>query len=257
VQVLTEKPPGLNGGEARALAQLQREYGVKIAVCFQNRCNPGSVALKRILESGEYGAITGLRGIVHWRRDRDYYSARPWRGQMALAGGGCVINQAIHTLDLMIWFAGGVETVSALSGGLLDFGLDVEDTAVARLGFQNGAAALFTATVANYRVDDTQLDIACEGGAFSLQGRSLLQTGPGPVKVLAVDGRDHAGKPCYGSGHSRLVESFYAALAGRDDTWPCAGDGIAVMDVIDAMKQSARAQKPVRLPCADTEGIDG
>ena len=100
--VFCEKPIALNSKEAEQFCQLEKDHPeVKIGVCLQNRMNETTEELKRIIESGEYGKIVGIRGFVPWRRDKAYYDAQPWRGKWKYAGGGSMINQSLHTLDLL------------------------------------------------------------------------------------------------------------------------------------------------------------
>ncbi|MDR3302899.1 MAG: Gfo/Idh/MocA family oxidoreductase [Treponema sp.] len=103
--IFAEKPLALTFAEGLEYAKLEKKHGVKIGVCLQNRLNPTSERLVEILADGAYGAVTGVRGVVAWKRSKAYYDAKPWRGTMAQGGGGNMINQALHTLDLMQYFA--------------------------------------------------------------------------------------------------------------------------------------------------------
>lgn len=99
VHVFCEKPVAMNTAEAEAFAAFEAEHPeVHIGVCLQNRYNESVERLKEIIESGQYGAVTGTRGIVPWCRTKEYYDCKPWRGKWSTAGGGCMINQSVHTL---------------------------------------------------------------------------------------------------------------------------------------------------------------
>ena len=101
VDVFCEKPVALNIAQAEQFAALEEAHPErKICICLQNRMNETTEALKAIIDSGEYGAVTGVRGIVPWYRNPEYYSLKPWRGTWEYAGGGTMINQSLHTLDL-------------------------------------------------------------------------------------------------------------------------------------------------------------
>ena len=90
--------------------RLEEEHpNVKICICFQNRYNETFEALQEIVESGKYGKVIGVKGLVTWFRPKDYYDVKPWRGMMAYAGGGVLINQSIHTLDLMHLLGGEIK----------------------------------------------------------------------------------------------------------------------------------------------------
>ena len=102
VHVFCEKPLALNAEEGREFVRLEDSHpGLHMGLCLQNRFNDSTEMLKRLIDSGEYGAVRGIRGTVCWHRTREYYEASPWRGTWDTAGGGCIINQAIHTLALL------------------------------------------------------------------------------------------------------------------------------------------------------------
>ena len=135
--VFCEKPVALNVEEAEAFAALEEAHPeVKIGICLQNRMNDTTIELKKILDSGEYGEIRGVRGFVPWYRDSSYYEVSPWRGIMQYAGGGCMINQALHTLDLLYYFGGDISRIHAVVGQTNDLGIEVEGDIVRGLSMQ-------------------------------------------------------------------------------------------------------------------------
>ena len=141
--VFAEKPLALNYRDGLEYAKLEEANHVKICICLQNRRNETSEKLLEILQSGEAGPITGIHGAVAWKRAKAYYDAKPGRGVMARAGGGCMINQALHTMDLMYYFAGSpIKSVRGSISQILDYGIEVEDTAAARIEFENNAIGL-------------------------------------------------------------------------------------------------------------------
>ena len=130
VHVLLEKPLAASLDDARRLVEAAPSASVKIGVCFQNRYNVSAQELRRVLDSGELGAVRGAYASVVWTRTADYYTTKPWRGSREHSGGGLLINQAIHTLDLLQWFLGDVTDVRG-HVATHKFGdvMDVEDTA--------------------------------------------------------------------------------------------------------------------------------
>src|SRR5699024_5523882 len=100
----------------------------------------------------KFGEIIGIKGIVTWFRPESYYTDKPWRGKLDTAGGGVLINQAIHTLDLMQLLCGPVDTIKGNVSQLLDYHIEVEDTASAHIKFKNGANGMFFATNANLAI---------------------------------------------------------------------------------------------------------
>ena len=163
VNVFCEKPVALNIAQAKEFAALEAKHPeVKIGICLQNRMNETTEELKRIIDSGEYGKVTGIRGFVPWYRNPEYYSQKPWRGTWAEAGGGSMINQSLHTLDLMYYLAGDVSRLHAVVGQLNDYGVEVEGDVVARMEFANGARGLFFATNNNWTNESVQIRVAME-----------------------------------------------------------------------------------------------
>ena len=101
-----------------------------MGICFQNRYNVSSQEMRRLLDSGELGDVHGAYASVVWTRTADYYQSKPWRGSRAESGGGLLINQAIHTLDLVQWFMGDVVDLAGhVATNKFGDVIDVEDTA--------------------------------------------------------------------------------------------------------------------------------
>jgi predicted dehydrogenase len=244
--IFAEKPLAMNGEEAAEYVKLEDRCGVKICLCLQNRLNPTTETLYRLLRSGDYGALTGIRGSVAWYRSRDYYRAGPWRGIMAQAGGGCMINQAIHTIDLMQYFAGGPPArVRGNVAQLLDYGLDVEDTAAAHFEFESGAAGFFTASVANYADENVELSLRCEGGEFLLRDKKLFRLRGEEHELLAADAAEFSGKAVYGNSHVKLIDRFYRVLETGGGPYIHPGEGVPSLTIIDAIRESNRTGKTV------------
>ncbi|MDR0554080.1 MAG: Gfo/Idh/MocA family oxidoreductase [Treponema sp.] len=244
--IFTEKPLALNAAEGREYCGLEKRYGVKICLCLQNRLNNTTEVLYNLLRSGEYGEVTGIRGSVAWYRSKAYYEAGPWRGVMAQSGGGCMINQAIHTLDLMRYFAGSpVKSVKGNIGQILDYGLEVEDTASARINFENGAAGLFTASVANFADESVEINVRCEKAGFVLRDQKLFKVENGGEALLASDSDAYAGKKVYGNSHGKLIDQFYRALETGEGSWIHPEEGMPSLRIIDAIRKSSSTGETV------------
>jgi predicted dehydrogenase len=246
--VFAEKPLAMNAEEAAEYLKLEDRFGVKICLCLQNRLNPTVETLYRLLRGGEYGALTGIRGSVAWYRSKEYYEAGPWRGIMAQAGGGCMINQAIHTIDLMQYLAGSpVAAVRGSTAQILDYGLEVEDTAAGRFVFENGAAGFFSASVANYTDEDIELSLRCEGGAFLLRDKKLFRLKGSEHELVAADDAEFSGKAVYGNSHAKLIGAFYRAVEAGGGWYIHPAEGLPSLKIIDAIRESARTGKTVRI----------
>src|SRR5690606_39020677 len=113
--------------------------GTKVAVVYPTRFYPISIELKGALDSQRFGDLVLGSAYVKWSRTEAYYASAAWRGTWELDGGGALMNQAIHSVDMLQWYMGPVESVQAITGNIKHKGIEVEDTAVAILRFKNGA----------------------------------------------------------------------------------------------------------------------
>jgi predicted dehydrogenase len=246
--IFAEKPLAMNGEEAAEYLKLEDQYGVKICLCLQNRLNATTETLRRLLQGGDYGKVTGIRGSVAWYRSREYYEDGPWRGLMAQAGGGCMINQAIHTIDLMQYLAGSpLAAVRGSVAQILDYGLEVEDTAAGHFVFENGARGFFTASVANYTDEDVEISLRCEGGEFLIRDKKLFRRQKGGYELLAADDAEFASKAVYGNSHVKLIDTFYRVLETGGGWYIRPAEGLPSIKIIDAIRESSRTGKTVRI----------
>ena len=248
--VLTEKPMALNVEDAQKFTDLESTFQVKVGVCFQNRLNPTIQALREELQSSANGAITAIYGSVAWTRSKAYYDAKPWRGKMSTAGGGCMMNQAIHTLDLMQYLVPSkILSIRGIIGQLLDYGLEVEDTASAKIVFQDGAQGFFTASVANYENQSVRIKVQCENASFLLDNEKLWKI-PSPDSqpiLLAEDRKPSIGKTYYGSSHSALIHQFYHAIVSGGQDYVHTKDAAVSIRMIDAIRRSSETGKTIYL----------
>jgi predicted dehydrogenase len=246
ISIFAEKPLAMDAKEGEEFCKLEKQYGIKICLCFQNRLNITTEALNSALKSGEYGKVIGIRGTMAWHRPKEYYEAAPWRGIMAQSGGGCMINQAIHTIDLVQYFAGSpIASVKGITGQTLDYGIEVEDTAAARLVFENGALGLFTASLANYTDENAEISVRCENADFVLRDRNLFRVIGGERELMASDPDTFTGKQVYGSSHAKLIDLFYQAIEGRDVSYIRPEEGIISLKIIDAIRKSSETGETV------------
>ncbi len=212
--VLVEKPMAMTVADAQAMiAADQAAGGGHLCVIFQNRYNHASRILKEIVGDGSFGALQCMRGSVVWRRTEAYYSD-DWHGRKATEGGGVMINQAIHTLDLVQWLGGGAASIKgAISTDALTGLIDVEDSAHARILMRSGVPAVFYATV-GYGVDSpVEIEAVFERGTFLLRGESLYRLDDGFTRLCAPDGAPIGQKDCWGSGHRTQIADFYRCVA--------------------------------------------
>ena len=247
VNVFCEKPVALNLAQAEEFAALEAAHpGVKICICLQNRMNETTEELKRIIDSGEYGKVTGVRGFVPWYRNPEYYSVKPWRGTWEFAGGGSMINQSLHTLDLMYYLGGDVARIHAMVGQLNDYGIEVEGDVVARMEYANGARGLFFATNDNWTNESVQIRVALEKEVFHIEDSTLYRVNPDASREVVVKAPVLEGiKFYYGASHSRMVERFRKALEENSDDYIHVRDAVMVIRLMETIFRSAKEDRLV------------
>ncbi|HEV8174843.1 MAG TPA: Gfo/Idh/MocA family oxidoreductase [Actinoplanes sp.] len=221
VHVLVEKPVAHTLAEADRLIAAAWEYPqVKIGVCLQNRYNVPVQAARTLLASGDLGAVRGGSATVLWHRDPAYYRARPWRGHARDSGGGVLINQAIHTLDLMEWLLGDVTRVRGHAGRyVLDGVADVEDTAHVLLDHAGGARSVVFATVTNVSDSPVTMEIVTERAVLFIRGDLTVSYADGRTEVIAERRASSGGRAYWGVSHELLIADFYRALRDPDPFW--------------------------------------
>ena len=237
VAVLLEKPVANVLAEAERLAAAAAAHpDVKIGVCLQNRYNTAVQALRALLDSGELGAVSGSAGSVLWHRTPDYYRARPWRGRRENSGGGVLINQAIHTLDLVQWLVGDVVRVRGRAGtyALADV-VDVEDTASLVLDHVGGARSVFFATLAHAVDAPVTLELSTEHADVRLHQDLEVRWRDGRIETVSEQVVATSGRAYWGSSHARLIADFYTRLREPEPFWIGPREAMASLAIIDAL----------------------
>ncbi|MFI6262742.1 Gfo/Idh/MocA family protein [Micromonospora sp. NPDC051006] len=235
VHVLLEKPVAHTVAQAERLIAAAKDHPeVKIGVCLQNRYNLTAQAARTLLASGELGAVRGGSATVLWHRDREYYRARPWRGRTARSGGGVLINQAIHTLDLMEWLLGDVVEVRGHTGRY-GFGgeIDVEDTAHLLLEHAGGARSVLFATVTNVHDAPVGIEIVTERATLLIRGDLTVSYRDGRTEVLAERRTGPGGRAYWGASHELLIADFYRQLPEPAPFWLGVEEGTRSLRLID------------------------
>lgn len=240
VHVLLEKPSAHTVAGAEALVEVAARSEAQLGLCFQNRYNTAARALRDLLDGGALGAPYAGRAVVTWRREAAYYARSPWRGRWAEAGGGVLANQAIHTLDLLLWYLGDALDVEGTALRLaLDGVVEVEDTATFRMRHDGGATSVFWATNGHRADSPVLLELLLRGD----DGESVARLETDLV-VTRPDGREEVvrepvlatGERAYwGVSHERLVADFHRHVAEGRPFWIGAEDGARAMRVLEAV----------------------
>ena len=246
LHVLTEKPIDISSERADALIAAAERSGVKLGVMFQDRMKPGIRELRECIRTGVIGKPLLVDARVKWYRPPEYYSGSRWRGTSALDGGGALINQAVHTVDLLLWLLGDVVRVRARTATLLH-AIETEDTALAILEFASGALATLQATTAAYPGYPRRVEITgTEGTVILEQDRvvvaNLRNPPPGTIGGIAPDENQSASSAVVSDvrGHQALFEDFLQAI--EHDTIPiCDGhEGRRSIALVEAIYRAAR-----------------
>ncbi len=247
--VFCEKPMALNAEEGKRFVEFEAAHPeIYMGICLQNRANESIEMLKDIIDSKKYGEVKGARGLVPWARTKSYYDIKPWRGKWETAGGGCMINQSVHTLDLLYHLCGPIASLKASVSQLLDYGIEVEDTVSARLNFANGATGLFLATNANYKNDSVQICVQLENAEFAIIENVLYRLlEDGSKERLAEDAKMPGTKFYYGASHGKMIDQFYRAIETGSQDYLHVRDSLMSIRLIDAIQESGRTGKLVQV----------
>lgn len=249
--VFCEKPVGMNSLEVAEIAQAVAATAGRLGVCYQNRYNPTSQAIREVLQSNALGKMLSVKAVLTWSRSGNYYSNSPWRGRFATEGGSLLINQAIHTLDLMQWFAGGVMRVKGVvdSGPLADT-IENEDSAMATLAMYNGARGLFWASNNHTADSPLLLEIHCEKGLLQLRDNILWQiTADTPVKLANDNPPTDNGKNYWGAGHQKAIAHFYQAVQNGDNNdYIDIQQAAKSLHLVEAIYRSSQLRQWINIP---------
>ncbi len=251
LHVLVEKPLDITVARADELIAACDRAGVKLGIFFQDRLRPAVVELKRMITSGELGTPVMIAGRVRWYRPPEYYSSSKWRGTWALDGGGALMNQSIHTVDLVQWMFGPIARVSAaVSTRVHD--IDVEDTAAAVIEFTSGALGTIEAGTSLYPGYPRRLEVTGSNGTVILEDDKLIRIDlrSGSSTTAAPEAAappENASSPVVSdaSAHQRVIEDFIHAV--RTNTVPsCDGrEGRRSVELVEAIYTAARTRMPV------------
>lgn len=241
VDVLCEKPMDASLEAAERMKAVSIETGRRLGVIFQNRYNAENRAIREAIDSGDMGKLISLHGEVCWCRNEAYYQSGEWRSRYETAGGGVIINQAIHTLDLLRYFADSpVVDVKATVSHHGETTAEVEDTAEGVIFFENGTRALFYFSINNMEDEDIRVTIKCE--------RARVESRAGDCCIFYRDGRsvrasdeertkDCGAKACYGSSHAIQIADFYNDPDGSRARWMME-EALKTQALVDAILRS-------------------
>ncbi len=262
IHVIIEKPMAMSMADANAIIAKQKETGLKVSVCHQNRFNLAVQQMRTALEEGRFGRLSHGSVHVRWNRTRTYYEQAPWRGKWA-SDGGALMNQCIHGIDLLRWMMGDevTEVYGQTRQQFHDY-LECEDIGMAILKFKNGAIASIEGTVNVYpkNLEET-LYLFGETGTVKLGGTSCnnidiwdfteQKTEDGEIRGLK-----EATSNVYGNGHTSLYADMITAIRENRAPYVDAVAGKNAMEIVLAIYKSQLTGEPVRLPLENFASTD-
>ena len=245
LHVLTEKPMDISTGRADELIEAAEQSGVKLGVIFQDRMKPHIRQLKDWIDRGLLGKPLLVDARVKWYRPPEYYANSRWRGTLSLDGGGALMNQGIHTIDLLLWLLGDVSRVQARVARQLH-SIESEDTATAILEFSGGAIGVFHATTAAYPGYPRRVEISGSEGTVVLEHDRIvavdLRNAPAEGARFAERDQNQSGSSAVVSdfrGHQAVIEDFLCAIQ-KNTTPACDGrEGRRSLALVEAIYRAA------------------
>ncbi len=216
LNVFLEKPMCISREEIDALLRAEKASDGKICVCFQNRFNETTNLAKKLVE--EDGGAESAYFTVVWQRDSAYYLNSGWRGKWATEGGGVLINQAIHSLDMLTYLLGKPDHLYATTANHhLKDEIEVEDSSEGMIVFESGKRANFYATTSFSAGNETNIYIKTKNHAIEIIDSEIYVD---KVRQTTQNtGNPQIGKDCYGKGHYTLIAKYYESLE-KDEEVP-------------------------------------
>ncbi|GAB5079029.1 Gfo/Idh/MocA family protein [Arthrobacter sp. AD-310] len=266
--VVIEKPLDVDLSRAQEIEAAAKEAaakGIVASVISQHRFDQASVAVSTAIANGRFGKLTSAIASVAWWRSQGYYDSGDWRGTWAMDGGGALMNQGVHTVDLLLWFMGRPVEIFAHTARLAHERIEVEDTAVATVTFQNGGVAVLHATTAAYPgltvrvqlmgsegsavVDNDRLQYFHSSDAGGESADMGLQGGGNQAEeeLAKYPEEDYkaADPTVYPAGHVRQYRDILAAVAGGTQPGVTVSDAVNALAAVRSVYVSATLGQPV------------
>jgi UDP-N-acetyl-2-amino-2-deoxyglucuronate dehydrogenase len=264
--VIIEKPLDVSMQHARRLGEIAEEAkakGLVVSVISQHRFDPANVAVSRAIEAGRFGRLTSATANVSWYRSQEYYDSGDWRGTWELDGGGALMNQGVHTVDLLVHFMGTPVEVYAHTGLLGHNGIEVEDVAGALVRFESGALATLLATTNAFPGMATRIEVhGSKGSAVTERDRlayfhaadahpaGAATGGAAGNQAAAEVGEDDlasgAETPELFAGHLRQYEDIVDAIATGREPGVTVADATVALALVRSVYASQTIGGPVR-----------
>lgn len=243
--VLCEKPMAISAKDAEMMLKTATKTGKVLEIIFQNRYNNASRFIKETIVSGRLGKVMGAKACVCWQRSDEYYSNSDWRGKILTEGGGVCVNQAIHTLDLMLWFVAKKPIRVNANINTFAHDIEVEDEADGIIIFDDNTRANFWFTNNYCKNAPVEIEVVCENGIavmngdsaeiFLSDGETLTSTKKDDEYIIYENNKSY-----WGVSHVRQVREFYAYISEQKPMLVNSFDAFETHKVMCAILKSGR-----------------
>jgi predicted dehydrogenase len=250
INVVCEKPMEIQLDRIDRMAEAAARKGVRLAGIFQNRWNSANRAIKAAAEEGRFGTLAFAGSYTPWYRDDKYYLEKGgWRGTWKYDGGGAIMNQSVHAIDLLQWIAGPVQTVSAYGASRIHASIETEDTLACSLQFASGAFGVIMGTTAMYPGGSVKLEIGgadgtavSEGGLKVFKFRHERPEDKSLLQKAANEGTAGGGSATDAKFdlHAKNLQAILAAWESGKDADTAAAEARKAVAIILAMYESMR-----------------
>lgn len=249
--VIVEKPIEVTLERANTLIEKCKENNVQLAVIYQTRFMPEIIKLKEQIEQNEIGNIFMGDAYIKWFRDQEYYDSGAWRGTFELDGGGVLINQGIHTIDLLQWFMGDVDTVYGKVGTFTHQNLEVEDNAVAVIKYKSGAIGVIEGSTSIQPAQSRKIEIHGSKGTIVIDNNDIkVLTSEAKEQVDEKEEATGSSSPLAGFSiepHKKQFEAIVDAIH-NNQTPPISGeDSLKSLAIVLAIYESSKRGSPIKL----------
>ena len=256
INIIIEKPIALSIDDADEIIRLQKETGVKVCVSHQNRFNRAIHKLRTEIENKTLGKISHGSISVRWNRDKNYYNQASWRGTWE-QDGGCLMNQCIHGIDLLIWMLGDVKSVYGVVRNEFHKYIQAEDLGMAILEFKNGSVATIegTTNIYNKNLAET-LSIFGETGTVRIGGTQCNKIDTWDIKGENIENESENVENIYGNGHMSLYADMIDAIENNRQPYISAVDGRNALEIVLAIYKSMQTEEKIVLPLSNYQTMD-
>lgn len=248
--VVVEKPLAVDAGTAEEIVRLGEQRGLMVAVIAQRRLEPQNIAVKRLLDAGALGRPLLGETFVHWHRDDAYYAHAAWRTSLA-DGGGSLMNQGLHNVDLLQWFLGPVSTVTG-QYATLGHAMGAEDTTVATLRFASGALGVVATSTATRPGDPARLTVFTSTGVLEITHTEISRWEfdgvPRPVQVSGVAAGSSDPAAIGDAGHLDQWRDILDAFRGGHEPAVSGRDGLRAVQLLCGIYEACRTGRAVTIP---------